>query len=130
MPEPADVTMESAADLLKGFGAFGDAVVRVAEFEMHSTGWTARVELDAQDGAAEWEWRRVRFDFEKVDEWRFERINTATEVIFESSIHAFGDLIYVCFDGLPAEASIEDVRSTHFYLAAGRCTFRAPMGGP
>jgi hypothetical protein len=118
--EPLELTEKSAAEILDRFGDFHDAVVRLVQFDVEHL--TARVELDAQDGAADWEWRRVRFDFQEAEEWRFERINTAIEIIFEASVHWFDDLVFVSFEGdrRVTETAIEEARSA-FYVAARHC---------
>jgi hypothetical protein len=118
------VTPETGDALLDRFGSFHDAVVKLVEFDVERK--TASVELDAQDGAAAWSWRRVRFGFGDIEEWRFERINTATEIIFEASIHSLNDLLFVSFEGnrnvplAPTEADLQLVRSL-LYIAARRC---------
>jgi hypothetical protein len=127
--EVLSVTADTALVLRERFGSFHDAVVRQVVIAVADK--SAEVELDAMDGAAEWAWKRIKFFFSDIEEWRFARINAATEIVFEASIHSHGDFAFVNFDGSDdapialSDADLDDLRSRSvLFIAARQCECR------
>ena len=115
-----ELNEEVARDLLARFSDFGDAVIRLIEIRVEAS--EARIELDAKDGSADWAWRRVRFEFEEVSEWRFERNYAATEVVFEANALVVDGVMFLSFDGPSHDgvSTVEDFRKSLAYIAARR----------
>lgn len=122
-----ELTPENAADVLRRFSRFGDALVERFVVERGSG---ASVVVSVRAGTS---WTEVVLAVREPVEWRWSRVRSATEVVFDADIAWFDDVLYVSLDG-PVEGNPrthDAFRQSQLFLAgrSGWCRWTTRATG-
>jgi hypothetical protein len=116
-PGMEELSQSDVPAFIKRWGDFHDAVVQRVQFDLERS--SVIIDLHAQDGRQQWEWRAVRLVLEDLVEWSFPKPeNMDVRVIFEAGVRWDNARALISLD-TKSSSSPEEFRAG-LYFGGGR----------